>query len=809
VLDLRQAARLLGGKVSDGQVLCPGPTHSAGDQSLAVRPSKTALDGFVVHSHAGDDPLACKDYVREKLGLAPFAANGAHAPRPRAKGPREAKPQGDGSEIVMPVPADAPPAPTVLTGRGKPAGRWTYRDEAGATLFFVLRYNKPGGKDFFPLTLWRTPSGKLEWRWKGVPAVRPLYGLDQIAARPDAPVIVAEGEKSADAAGRLLPDYVAVASLNGAQSPRQSDWSALRGRRVTIWPDADEPGAAYARAVADLALAAGAESVAIVALPEGLDEGADAADAEAEGCEPGDFDELIAGATPYEAKADEGPREDEVPQASAEASPSEAREAPRPLRRPLSPGEAFPIDALGNVLGDAARAILDKVQCPDAIAANSVLGAASMAAQALADVVLPATGRARPLSLFLTTVAASGERKSAADADALWPIRKREDNLGEAYSADVVDYLRAKRAYDAAAARAEKTKGSRADIEAALRDVGDEPPPPLKPILTSDSPTIEGLHKLFQDGQPSLGLFSDEGGVFIGGHAMSEENRLRTVAGLSSLWDGAPIRRVRAVDGTVLMPGRRLAVHIMAQPDAAARMLSDPVLMDQGFLSRMLVAAPASTAGTRLQRKLRPETEPALRRYGARLLDILETPPMLMPGTRNALDPRRIAFEARAIARWTEFADYVEKMLGPGAPLEPVRGFANKLPEHVARIAGVLTLIDDPRANSIGLDALERAITIADFYTTEALRLFEAGSCSPELRQAEKLLEWLRTSWREPLIGLKIIYQFGPNSIRDKASAVKAVAILEDHGWLRRVSEPHPVVAEKPVREAWRIVREG
>jgi Protein of unknown function (DUF3987) len=147
-------------------------------------------------------------------------------------------------------------------------------------------------------------------------------------------------------------------------------------------------------------------------------------------------------------------------------------------------------------------------------------------------------------------------------------------------------------------------------------------------------------------------------------------------------------------------------------------------------------------------------------------------------------------------------------LLGPGKSLEPVRGFANKLPEHAARIAGVLTLVDDPNALSISREALDPAIKIADFYTTEALRLFQAGSCSPELRQAEKLLEWLKNSWREPLIGLRAIYRLGPNSIRDADAAKKAVALLEAHGWLVKKAAPAKVEGQ-PVREAWFIRREG
>ena len=42
-----------------------------------------------------------------------------------------------------------------------------------------------------------------------------------------------------------------------------------------------------------------------------------------------------------------------------------------------------------------------------------------------------------------------------------------------------------------------------------------------------------------------MGVFSAEGGQFIGGHGMSEDNRLKTAAALSGVWDGEPIKRVR------------------------------------------------------------------------------------------------------------------------------------------------------------------------------------------------------------------------------------------------------------------------
>src|SRR6516225_3193621 len=69
---INKIAQLLGGEVTGEEVLAPGPGHSAQDRSLAIKLDGAAPDGFVVHSFAGDDPIACRDHVRRKLGLPEF-----------------------------------------------------------------------------------------------------------------------------------------------------------------------------------------------------------------------------------------------------------------------------------------------------------------------------------------------------------------------------------------------------------------------------------------------------------------------------------------------------------------------------------------------------------------------------------------------------------------------------------------------------------------------------------------------------------------------------------------------------------------
>jgi Protein of unknown function (DUF3987) len=81
----------------------------------------------------------------------------------------------------------------------------------------------------------------------------------------------------------------------------------------------------------------------------------------------------------------------------------------------------------------------------------------------------------------------------------------------------------------------------------------------------------------------------------------------------------------------------------MAQPVVAEILFRDRLLAEQGLLSRILPAAPDSAAGTRLWREEKPETDRDLKRYGARLSGILETPLPLVSGKSNELTPRRLS----------------------------------------------------------------------------------------------------------------------------------------------------------------------
>jgi hypothetical protein len=88
-------------------------------------------------------------------------------------------------------------------------------------------------------------------------------------------------------------------------------------------------------------------------------------------------------------------------------------ERPLPLFPPVPAAERYPIEALGPALSPAAAAIARKGQVAEAIAGQAVLAAASLAAQAHANVMLPSK-LTKPLSLYCLTVGETGDRKSTA-----------------------------------------------------------------------------------------------------------------------------------------------------------------------------------------------------------------------------------------------------------------------------------------------------------------------------------------------------------------------------------------------------------
>ena len=231
------------------------------------------------------------------------------------------------------------------------------------------------------------------------------------------------------------------------------------------------------------------------------------------------------------------------------------------------------MEALGP-LQAAVEAVRGATLAPVAIPAQSALAVASLAVMGHADV--ETLGGPRPTALYALTIAKSGERKTASDTLLMAALREFEREQAKAHGLDMERWRNGQAIWksrrDAIVAEAKKGKGKgdkRDMAEADLVALGPEPAAPASPDRTVTEPTFEGLTRLFAHGQPALGIFSDEGGQFLGGFAMSPDNRQKTLAALNDLWQGNPIRRTRQGEGAYTLYGRRLAVHLMVQPGVA------------------------------------------------------------------------------------------------------------------------------------------------------------------------------------------------------------------------------------------------
>lgn len=486
--------------------------------------------------------------------------------------------------------------------------------------------------------------------------------------------------------------------------------------------------------------------------------------------------------------------------------------APLPLQREATPAKPFPFDALGSVLGEAAMRIHEVVQAPDATCGQSVLAALSLACQGFVDV--HNDGRTSPTSLFMLTISESGERKSATDKIALKPIFDWQMMLVQQHKKQLTEY---KNKCDVWKLRRAAAIKEASENVGGLLNLEPEPQAPCEGLILCEEPTLEGLEQLLERGQPSAGVFSDEGGRLVGGHAMNADNALKTACGLSNLWDGKSLTRVRKSEGSKILSGRRLALHLMIQPIVLVQLLNNEVLMGQGLFSRCLLAAPMPIAGTRKYKAVDLSKEPAITAYYDLINKILDRPyPKKDNDQQNdgafnpadSLDPALISLNEEAKIRWIEFHDNTDRKMAEDGEFYPIKPFASKASEQVIRIAALLTFSENLSKPieevKIELQHLNRAIILVEYYLTEALRILGRTTGDPNISLATVTLEWIKRNRRDQIFPLADIYQRGPPQIRNGSKAKKIMQILEEHGHV--ISIRDVVIDGRNVRSAWRLV---
>jgi putative DNA primase/helicase len=137
----------------------------------------------------------------------------------------------------------------------EPSVFYPYHNNSGVTVGYIARWDlklESGGKkkEVRPYT-YNFEKQRYESKYfgGGLDHSRPLYNLPELLAKPEATVMIVEGEKTVEAAKILFPEFVITASSGGANHAKKTDWQPLEGRDIIVSPDDGEAGTIYLAAV--------------------------------------------------------------------------------------------------------------------------------------------------------------------------------------------------------------------------------------------------------------------------------------------------------------------------------------------------------------------------------------------------------------------------------------------------------------------------------------------------------------------------------------------------------------------------------
>lgn len=123
---------------------------------------------------------------------------------------------------------------------------WTYHTLTGQVDGYVVRFDfppkEPGQKppkEFWPI---RLIDGKPRWKGWLRDKGKPLFNAHLLVQRPEATVLVVEGEKTAVAAQKLFPELVVTTCNGGTPGFPYGQWDLIQDRNIILWPDSDTGG---------------------------------------------------------------------------------------------------------------------------------------------------------------------------------------------------------------------------------------------------------------------------------------------------------------------------------------------------------------------------------------------------------------------------------------------------------------------------------------------------------------------------------------------------------------------------------------
>lgn len=359
------------------------------------------------------------------------------------------------------------------------------------------------------------------------------------------------------------------------------------------------------------------------------------------------------------------------------------------------PQHPYPVTCLPENIQSFIRQVQGATQASEELVAPVVLSAMSAAVQGLVD-IKSADGYAMPTSLFLGVIVPSGERKSSVLRHVLKAFEEFEQFGMDADKA--------------------------------------------QPFLLEET-TEQGLADLFQQGIKSVFFALSEGSQML---------RTLNHAAFCKRFDGATIRYTSRKTGTLTFRDTRGAVCMLIQNESFRRYMhkKSDIMIESGFLPRMLVSFPTETANFQsAQYVLQTNEDPQDHTFHNRTLELLCD----YAKAQGRGDQRRqmLLLHQNAHFAWQQFYVHTTQLLHQSADdgsWAGVEAFVKRAGEHVLRLAAVLQWFDKPQ-RYVEEQYVQAAIQIVIWHLHQARCAFGIPPIEVQVAQwAETLYGYL---WRQ------------------------------------------------------------
>jgi Protein of unknown function (DUF3987) len=699
---------------------------------------------------------------------------------------------------------------------------YQYLNADGSLAVEVIRRDLPSGRKEF---LQRVPNAKGSFDYHGPAEPRPLFGLDRLAANPDLPILVCEGEKAAEAAQKIWPSrLITTTSSGGAKSAAKADWKPLNGRKCLIWPDADAPGLGHAHEVIKHASGAGAALIKVIdpfalasALPGGLTreppKGWDAADAV--GDWHGRFHELAdvinanflmpeAFAAKYPQKAPDlepskdskGAFEGFEGKGDKGAFGNESRAEvewprPKPLPDGLLPVAPFDAAFLPEAVAPYVTDIADRMQCPpDFVAIPMMVALGSVIGRKIAVRPQRKTDWFEVPNLWGLIVGRPGVLKSPAMQEALKFLHRLEADARKANEEAAKEYeleseafkLRKETAHrEARAAMKDKSGGGPA--LSGLLDIEEPKRPRARRYVINDA-TYESLGEILADNPNGVLAFRDEL-VSLLKYLDREENSSARGFFLTAWGGRLGYTFDRIIRGRTHNEAACLSLVGSTQPGRLAgyiRQANIGGVSDDGLIQRfgLLVWPDQSPEWRDVDRFPNSDARIAAWQVFERL-DKLQ--PDEIRAEHDQFEPVPfLRFDEEAQSLFNEWRGAHEIKLRSG---ELAPGLESHLAKY-RKLIPALALINhlaDGGSGPIGETAVLRALALAEYLETHAQRAYAAGS-EIEISAAKAILGHIRKGDLHDGFTSRDIQRKDWANLSDRANVQSGLELLCDLDWL-------------------------